>query len=361
MRFRLSPGMATLVLTGSLAAQGTNALYPNASALGGFDYQRYGFDKTYVTQSASQWSLPVVLVAPLGRQASVDFTTHYAHTEFESNGTVSYSGLTDTQLRLLYTIGQQRAVASLLLNLPTGKHSFPATQFAVATAISSNYLSFPVNSLGSGFGLTTGLAYAVPAGAWNIGLAGSVRYQASYRPFTSDTFDYNPGLEGRIRFGADRLIGQRSRILFGETFSTFSTDQFSGTGAIVSGWYNPGARFITDLGYAYSWGRTTLALGAWDYYRQAGSAAATVSDTKENVFNTELRLARQFTPRLVIEPLLGFRQWNPAGGTAGRLYTFGTNARFGLSDRVSGLASARFGSGWGVTATGLSLYVRYQH
>jgi hypothetical protein len=361
MRIRFSLGAAALALTGPLVGQGSNALYPSASVLSGFDYQRYGFDKSYATQSASQWSIPVVLVAPLGRQASLDLTTHYAHTEVTSAGSLSYSGFTDTQLRLLYVIGQQRAVASFSLNLPTGKNSFPTAQFPVSTAISSNYLSFPVNNLGSGFGVTTGLAYAAPAGAWNIGLAGSVRYQASYRPFTADTFNYNPGLEGRLRFGVDRLIGERARFMLGETFSTFSTDQFSGTGSFVSGWYNPGARFITDLGYAYSWGRTTLTFGAWDYYRLAGSAVAgTASDTKENVFNCELRIARQLSPRLTIEPLVGFRQWNPAGGTAGRLYTVGTNARIGLSDQMSGVASARFGSGWGVTATGLSLYLRYQ-
>lgn len=367
MRIRLGFAAAALALAGPLAAQGTNALYPSSSALGGFEYQRYGFDTSYAARSASQWSIPVVVVAPLGRQASVDLTTHYAHTEFTSSGTISYSGFTDTQVRLLYTIGQQRAVASLMLNLPTGKHSFSTNQFPVSTAISSNYLSFPVNNLGTGFGVTTGLAYATPAGSWNIGLAGSVRYQASYHPFTSDTFNYNPGLEGRLRFGADRLIGERGRFMFGETFSSFSTDQFSGTSSFVSQWFNPGARFITDLGYAYSWGRTSLTLGAWDYYRMAGSASvagtgdSTLSDTKENVFNTELRLARQLSPRFTIEPLVGFRQWNPAGGTAGRLYTVGANARFGLSDQVSGVASARFGSGWGVTATGLSLYLRYQY
>lgn len=360
MRIRF--GVAALALAGPLSAQGTNALYPSSSVVSGFEYQRYGFDNTYLTQSASQWSIPLVLVAPLGRQASVDLTTHYAHTEVTSSGTLSYSGFTDTQLRLLYTIGQQRAVASLSLNLPTGKHSFSTTQFPVSTAISSNYLSFPVNNLGSGFGVTTGLAYATPAGAWNIGLAGSVRYQASYHPFTGDAFNYNPGLEGRLRFGVDRLIGERGRFLFGETFSTFSTDQFSGTSSFVGGWYNPGARFITDVGYACSWGRTSLTIGAWDYYRMAGSSVdSTVTDTKENIFNTELRVARQISQRFTIEPLVGFRQWNPAGGTAGRLYSFGSNARIGLSDHLSGVASARFGSGWGVTATGLSFYLRYQH
>ena len=155
MRIRFLLGVVAVSLGGSLAAQGTTALYTNWNALSGFEYQRYGFDQSYVLRSASQWSLPVVVVAPLGRQSSLDLTTHYAHTEMvdASSASLSYSGFTDTQLRLLYSIAQ-RAVASLSVNLPTGKHSFSATQFPVSSSISSNYLSFPVNNLGSGFGVT---------------------------------------------------------------------------------------------------------------------------------------------------------------------------------------------------------------
>jgi hypothetical protein len=355
-----------------LDAQGNTALYSNWSGLTGFEYQRYGFDKGYAVQSGSQWSLPLVLVAPLGRHASVDLTTHFAHTEVTDSMPLDHTGLTDTQLRLLYTIGAQRAVASISINLPTGTHSFPADSFRVASSVSSTYLSFPVNNLGSGFGVTTGLAYATPAGAWNLGLAGSVRFQADYRPFTDSSLNYKPGLEGRLRGGADRLIGERGRVVLGLTFSTFSTDEFSGMSTGGPGPFNPGSRFITEVGYAYSWGRTSLTIGAWDYYRMAGSAGdSTLNDTKENVFNAEVRLARQLSPRFAIEPLAGFRQWSPGDIRGGRLYSFGANARFGLSDYWSGVASARFGTGWitdpnpligysNVTGTGLSLYLRYQ-
>ncbi len=362
--------LVVAALASPLAAQGNTALYSNWSGLGGFDFQRYGFAKGYVVQSGSQWSLPLVLVAPLGSHASVDLTTHYAHTEVTDTATLTHSGLTDTQLRLLYTIGAQRAVASVSINLPTGTNSFPRSSFHVASAVSSTYLSFPVNNLGSGFGVTTGLAYAAPAGSWNIGLAGSVRAQANYHPFSDDSLNYKPGLEGRLRLGADRLIGERGRVLLGMTFSTFSTDEFTGSSSSLQQPFNPGSRFIGDFGYAYAWGRTTLTLGAWDYYRLAGSSAgASVPGSKENVFNTEVRLARQLSPRFALEPSVAFRQWSPDSVRGGRLWSFGTNIRFGLSDRFSGIASARIGTGWifdhvagrsDVTATGLSLYLRYQ-
>ncbi len=373
MRVRFVLPAVAMVLAGRLAAQGNTALYSNWSGLGGFEYQRYGFDKGYAVQSGSQWSLPLVLVAPLGSHASVDLTTHYAHTEVTDTAKLTHTGLTDTQVRLLYTIGAQRAVASISVNLPTGTNSFPRDSFHVASAVSSPYLSFPVNNLGSGFGVTTGLAYATPAGGWNIGLAGSLRAQANYRPFTDDSVNYKPGLEGRLRLGADRLLGERGRLLMGLTYSTFSTDEFTGVSSSGAGLgpFNPGSRFITEFGYAYSWGRTSLTLGAWDYYRLAGSTGAiSLPGTKENVFNTEIRLARQFSPRFALEPVVAFRQWSPDSVRGGRLYTFGANTRFGLSDNWSGVASARIGTGWifdhtagrsDVTATGFALYIRYQH
>jgi hypothetical protein len=366
MRTRSMLGALGL-LAGPLSAQGATALYTRWNALTGFEFQRYGFSQVGIS-SATQWSFPVVVVAPLGRQMSLDLTTHVAHSEITDSTGASQSigGLTDTQLRLLYTVGRDRAVASLSLNLPTGKRSFPLTQFGVSSALGSNFLSFPVGSLGTSFGVTGGIAYAVPAGRWNVGLAGSVRYQGNYDPIQDSalTLSYNPGLEGRLRVGADRVIGQRARLVLGFTYSTFSTDQFSG-GGFTGQVFNPGSRFIGEMGYGYSWGRTTFTMGAWDLYRLAGDSGATKNpDTEENVLNLELRLGRQLSPKLMIEPLVGFRQWNPAGNLTGRLYTFGANGRFGLSDRVSGVISARFGSGWAgaanVTATGLSVYLRYQ-
>jgi hypothetical protein len=373
MRTRLALG-AVLFLAGPLSAQGATALYSRWNTLTGFEFQRYGFTQGVGIESASQWSVPLVVVAPLGRQMSLDLTTHYAHSQVVDSGgsAITFSGLTDTQLRLLYTVGRDRAVASLSLNLPTGERSFTSDKFGVSSAMGSNFLSFPVGSLGTSFGVTGGIAYAVPAGGWNVGLAGSVRYQGNYEPVRDSAFtlSYNPGLEGRLRLGADRVIGQRSRLLLGLTYSSFSTDQFSG-GGVVAGWFNPGARLIGEMGYAYSWGRTTLALGGWDFYRLAGKANGVSNPgTKENVFNAELRLGRQFSPRLVIEPLVGVRQWSPSGARGGRLYTLGMNGRFGLSDQVSGVLNARFGPGWvydaagqrraDVTATGVSLFLRYQ-
>src|SRR5512142_3409365 len=124
MRIRLTLG-ALFMLAAPLWSQGATALYSRWNALSGFEFQRYGFGQGLTVQSASQWSLPLVVVAPLGRQMSLDVTTHLAHSQItDSVGTTAdHTQITDTHLLPLDTAGRARAVAPLPVNLPTGKNS----------------------------------------------------------------------------------------------------------------------------------------------------------------------------------------------------------------------------------------------
>jgi hypothetical protein len=355
-----------------LGAQASDALYDRFNALSGWEYRRYAFDPGITLKSISQWSMPLVLVTPVGRSLSVDLTSYLVSGSVESYaGTKeTLSGLTDTQLRLLYTVRRDQAVASLSFNLPTGRHSLSTSQFQVSGAVGSTYLAFPVSSFGSGFGVTGGLAYAQRLGEWNLGVSGSVRYLGSYAPFSNDTLTYSPGLEGRVRAGADRLLGQRARLLLGVTVSTFSTDVYSGSNAVLSGWYSPGARVIVDAALVRVVGRATVTAFAWDFYRRAGLAnGASNPETRENVLNAELRVARPVGPRLQLEPMVAFRQWSPADYRGGRLYSAGVAARYGINDRLSANLSGRLDTGWvhardrgfaTLTGSGSTLWVRYQ-
>jgi hypothetical protein len=363
--------MLAPLLGGGLAAQSSDALYTRVTGLTGFEYRGYSFDPGISLKSVSQWNIPFIAVAPLGRHMSVDLTTHVVSGRIATfAGTEEkLSGLSDTQLRLLYTLGRDRLVTSLTLSLPTGQRSVSTSQFEVASAVGSNYLSFPVASFGTAFGVTAGAAYARTLGSWNIGLSGALRYTGNYSPFSDQALSYNPGWEGRLRAGADRVIGS-GRLLVGLTFSDFSTDVYTGTGALVSGWYHPGSRFIGDLAYLRVVGSGTLTVAMWDYYRLAGhSNAGANQDTKENVFNWELRYGRRVAPRLQLEPLVAFRQWSPADYRGGRLYSAGLGARYAVSDQLSGHFTGRLDTGWiyaagrglaDLTGTGLTVWLRYQ-
>lgn len=372
MRARIAA--LTLILAGAapLAAQRSEALYARFNALSGMELRSFDFEDGLSVKRAAQWHIPFVFVAPLGRRLSVDVSTSYVGSTLETTGgTEEISGFSDTQLRLLYTVQRDRLVTSLLFNLPTGQHSVSTSQFAVTGAVGSNFLSFPVSALGTAFGVTGGAAYATRMGAWNLGLAGSVRYLGSYEPFSDQPATYTPGMEGRIRAGFDRLLGSRSRLLIGVTGSTFSTDEYSSSAATVTDTtYKPGTRIIGDLGFVYVAGKTTIVLAAWDYLRTAGAlGGATAQSSKENVLNLELRVAFPVSPRFQLQPSVGFRQYNPAGGLGGRLYTGGLGAFVGVSEHLSAQLSGRFDRGWvigqaggfaNLTGLGASLLLRYQ-
>lgn len=353
----------------SLAAQGSDAVYGRINALSGFEVRGFNFDAGLGVKRVSQWHVPLAFVVPVGRRLSVDVSASYVRSSLTttSGTTETITGLTDTQVRLLYTLQRDRLAASLLFNLPTGQHSVSPSQFAVSAAVGSSFLSFPVSGLGTAFGATGGLAWAARAGAWNVGLAGSVRYLGSYEPFVDSAATYSPPMEGRLRAGVDRLVGMRTRILVGLTGSTFSTDEGAG---LATGSRKPGTRVVADLALVQVVGRTTFTLAAWDYHRVAGSSNATTADsTQENVLNVELRASVRAGRRVQVAPLVAFRQYNPAGYRGGRLYSGGATISLGVSDRLSAQVGGRFDSGWvyeagsgfaNLTGYGASILVRLQ-
>ncbi|HEV2750480.1 MAG TPA: hypothetical protein VGV12_08155 [Gemmatimonadales bacterium] len=371
--------LGTLAGVIPLAAQGSDALYTRIDAITGWEVRGYTFDPwaganaADQPKSVSEWSLPFVVAAPLAGRLSVDLATRYASGEVKSysGARATLRGFTDTQVRFLYTLNRDRLVGSLSFNLPTGKATLDSNQFRVAGAISGNYLSFPVANFGTAFGMTGGVAYANHVGAWNLGISSSLRYLATFKPFLNSALSYNPGVEGRVRVGADRLLGSASRLLLGLTVSTFSTDVYSGSSGF--GPYGPGTRFISELVFVRVVGRSTVTASAWDAYRLAGDSAGVPSPaTKENVLNGELRVAYPVTPRVQLEPMVAFRQWNPVDYSGGRLTSGALLVRASLTDRLSATVQGRYDGGWiyaqsngSATSTnlqgyGASVFLRYE-
>ena len=367
---------------GALRGQSSDALYTRWAGYTGFQFQTYSISGTAPSKS-TEWAIPFVMVAPLGDRMSADLTGHYANAKVSTTGQPdqTLNGLTDTQVRLLYTLNRDRAVASLSFNLPTGQHTLTVQQFGAYGAVGSNYLSFPVSDFGTAFGVTGGVALAMPAGAWNLGVSGAVRYTGSYTLFadTSGAQGYKPGVEFRGRLGADRLVGQKSRFLLGLTASTFSNDELSGpsTATVGSGKLAPGLRIIGDAGWASALGSSTLTIGVWDYYRVHGTftdTSGTAFQTpSENIVNAEARLTFAAAPRVSVAPLVSLRNWMVGGTNGGTYLSGGVAARFLLSDQFTAGLEGRYSSGKALdqqaspaqllsfTGASVQLVLQYQH
>lgn len=333
---------------------------------GGFQAQRFSFGDHFEVSTLSQWALPLAAVVPVGR-FSFDAGAYYASTTrtLRDGSALTVAGFTDTQVRAAAIIGSDVAVATVLVNLPTGAEGLTPAEYSVLSAASSSFLAFPVNAYGSGPSVTAGLATAVPSGAWNLGIAGSFRYSGAFTPIADPEgdFSYQAGLEGRVRVGVDRLIGA-SRLSFGLTYSNFSNDEFSSGGG-ATGVYQPGQRFIAEASYGGAVGPVSLVAYAWDYLRLAGDSAGTAVPNRENVLTVGTTARVPVSRTLTWEPTAEMRWTSPEIGR-GILLELISGFRVRASRRLTVVPALRFDFGrledgeigHQVRGLGLSVFVR---
>jgi hypothetical protein len=319
------------------AAAAQSPIYPSASGGTGAMARSYIFHGATGLDHASQFVVPIFAGMPIGRQFFLDVTSNYAYTEVAgSNGVVEQlDGFTDTQLRGTLTLGRDVAVLSVSLNLPTGAATVEQDQLSVLGNTAQTFLPFYVSNYGTGFGATTGLAVAHPFGAWNLGAAGALRYVGGYQPIRGVSGNYQPGVEGRIRVGADRLLGERSRLTFGLTWTNFATDEFSGQLQTGDFRYKPGGRVIGELGLSHQVGRSTVQGYGWAYFRQDGLTtddSTSLQTGAENLVHLGVLWLTPVGTKVVLDPGLDLRLWYPDRDYGGYLVALRLGARFRLAE-----------------------------
>jgi hypothetical protein len=334
---RLGLGLL-LGAVGSAAAQ--SSFVSPTSLISGVQATGYNFENTYPTQNIEQVAVPLAMIFPIGGRFSVDIGTYYAYTKVQptSGASQSLSGFTDTQLRASYVMGRDAVVASFMVNVPTGKKT--AQNSLLLGYAGNNFLLFPVNAYTNGTSVTGGLAFAKTTGGWNLGIAGSARYNTEYKPFSDVDSTYQPGLEGRFRVGADRLVG-RSRLQAGFTFSTFGTDQ---AGGVTVGFNQPGNRYISELSLTSPVGAGSMSFYAWDFYRGQNGAVTSTAVSHENIFTGGVSSSFPMGRKLAFEPGVEARLWTPNDGM-GNFFSANAGLRWTMGSHLTFTPAGRFGFG----------------
>jgi hypothetical protein len=295
-----------------------------------------------------QIAVPFGVIVPAGR-LQVDLGGAFVSTELgrtdEAHHWVTH--LTDTQIRGAYVFGSDAVVATVALNLPTGPSKASPRDYAVVGAVSPSFLGFPVASYASGFSVTGGMAAAVPAGKWSLGIAGSLRLSSRFTPYQDSLgpLTYKSGVEGRIRAGADGIVGS-SRVSTGFTYSTFGDDQFGFRGALRSE-YRPGPRWLAEASLIAPVGSSNLNLSLWNFHRSAGDTTGTRGGAanRENLTAGEFYFDIPLGSAVSFQPGISGRASKPQEGRA-RMLGAGVGLRLRLSDRVSLSPTARYDTGW---------------
>ena len=339
-----------LVLSISLQAVGGRAsaqtLADRSEAVAGAEVRVISLELLQSARRLRQLSIPFGFVLALGR-LRLDLGSAFASTELVRVDSTRHSvdHLTDTQVRGAYVFGRDAVVATLALNLPSGPRRASARDYAVLGAVSPNFLAFPIATYASGFSATGGVAGAIPAGNWSFGLAGSVRVSSRFEPY-EDAFGplvYKPGIEGRLRGGADGLVGA-AKLSAGLTYSTFGDDQF-GTSGALRGQYQPGPRWLAEAALQAPLGASTLSLSLWNFRRTAGDTTGASARNKENLTAGELSLTIPLAHRLSFEPAISGRVSKPQSGRA-RMLGVGGALQIHLGHRFTILPTARYDTGW---------------
>lgn len=277
----------------------------------------------------SEFAVPIFVLVPITQSLSFDVGTSYARAQVEqttgAKGTSTINGLTDTQVRANYVLGNDFVVLTAGVNIPTGKNEVPVEQQLAAALIGNDFLAFPISNLGTGFGATGGIAMARPVGDWNFGGGVSVRRSAQYDPFSPSggvLLHYQPGNEIRARLGLDRAVGT-GRVTLGVTYSSFGDDEFGGS------IYNTGNRLLSQISFDDTFGPGRLTLGGWDLYRASGTIAdittsgqSNISLGNENIMDGALSYGIP-VGGAILEPNVEGRLWTQEGLSTSGLGTFG--------------------------------------
>jgi hypothetical protein len=312
-----------ILAVGATAADAQGIL--NSAVRSGPIFARYRIESP-VGVEISELAVPVAVSVPLGSRMTFDISSAYAFSKvvFESAQPQEISGATDTQLRANFALGQDFIVFTAGLNLPTGQTRVAEDQIEAAGYIANEFLSFPVPSMGTGFGGTGGIAVARPIGEWNIGFGASMRYSGEYEPYQlgDQTFKFQPGNEYRVRVGADHgFLG--GRVATGLTYSKFGDDAADGATVISSG-----DRYVGEAGYSRTLHGVDYLVSAWNLFRAEGMRELERAPS-ENI--TSAMVSAGFdVGGMRVEPNIETRLWYSEGTYLGKMATLGLRNRVSM-------------------------------
>jgi hypothetical protein len=181
---------------------------------------QFGGDPVRV-ERASQWSLPLGVVIPIGERWTVDVSGAYASGEVRLAGVDSargvdaytLAGVSDVKLRATGNFLGDNLVVTVGVNLPAGKTELDDTELAALRVLAAPALGFQTPALGAGPGGTTGLVVARQLGGWAWAAGASYELRGTYAPIAALTAgasspDFKPGGALHLSLGADGLVGQ---------------------------------------------------------------------------------------------------------------------------------------------------------
>jgi hypothetical protein len=340
---------ARWLLVFAIATPAAAAAQSGTVARTGVFFDSYSFGEGLPFRRISELTIPVTVTQRFGNRFVFDFATAYASASVHGAGgnTIDHSGLIDTDLRATIGVIPGRLVLNVVATIPTGATAVPDTTIPLFGATATDLLGFTTPGFGSGGGVSAGFASAFKMGSeWAVGTGASYRYGASYTPVKGGG-TLTPGGEVRARMGIEGPFGGGKYFRGALVYTmTAANDLGAGQQSTI------GDRVLAYASVSLPFGRSHLGLYGWEMRRLRArdfDVPGTVSVPRGNVLALGARLERPLTTRTTLAPLLEFRH-ELTGATnkmelLGYLLRAGTDVRYRLSDRATGVIQAQLAFG----------------
>jgi hypothetical protein len=307
-------------------------------------FESYSIGSGLGFRRISEFTIPITVTQRFGDRLAIDVGTAFTRASADVGGnTIDHSGLVDTDLRATIGVIPGRLVFNLVGTIPTGATAVTDTTVPLFGATATDLLGFTTPNFGSGGGVSAGFASAFKMGAdWAIGAGASYRYGASYTPL-SDGKTLTPGGEIRARFGIEGPFGG------GKYFRGALVYTTTGDNGIEGGTQSTiGDRILAYGATSLPLGRSQLSVYGWEM-RRLRARPSTLPVPPGNVLALGARLERPLNPKATLVPLFEFRHELTAPGAKmellGYLFRTGSDLRYRLSDRATGVVQAQFAFG----------------
>jgi hypothetical protein len=336
--------LLALLAPASIAGQAAGTV-----ARSGVFMESYSFGAGLAFRRISELTIPFTVTQRFGSRVVLDVGTAYARASVREEGgnTIVHSGLIDTDLRATIALVPGRFVFTVVGTVPTGATAVPDTTIPLFGATATDLLGFTTPGFGSGGGVSAGFASAFKMGSnWAIGTGASYRYGASYTPVKGGG-DLTPGGEIRARLGIEGPFGGGKYFRGALVYTTTAANEF-GAGLQSS----IGDRVLAYAAVSMPVGSSNLSLYGWEMRRLRArdyDVPGTVVVPRGNVVALGARLERPLSPNATLVPLLEFRHelTGPVDKMEllGYLVRGGTDLRYRLGDRVTGVIQAQLAFG----------------
>ena len=235
----------------------------------------------------------------------MDANTAYAMATYRRGGVTSQlAGVTDVTVRMLVPLLQDRGRIIVAGNVPTGTSALTAREIPVAGVITTDLLTMPVRSFGSGAGVTTGFALAQPVGSWVLGGIMVYRVGGAYEPIVApagtEAAEFRPGSEFRFRLGVERPNPSGVTVRASASWSRFGEDETDGEAV-----FDRGDRVLGEVVAEFPLFRGAGSVYGWNLYRSQSRLLvenSPQSTPASNLLGTGMAVSYPLTRALTIRP-----------------------------------------------------------